>query len=253
MKKIKFGILEVGVPPSELEEAHGSYPDMFKTLLNQAVKSFLNLDFEFQYFQVLDGDIPSDPSLCDAWLITGSKFGVYEAHVWIEPLSSLVKSCYQQDVPMIGICFGHQLIAQALGGKVIKSNKGWSLGVQEYRLEQQPSWLQDTQDVFSIQAYHQDQVVELPENTQILASSEFCPLAALNFNDRAISFQGHPEFDPHYTKKLLCSRRDMQLLPIELSNQAIDLVNTPIQRELVAKWICQFLEFKLSSANSSHI
>lgn len=242
MKQISVGILETGLPPEEYRDQFGSYPDMFKQLLNNC-----DQQISFKYFHILDNDIPQSANECDAWLITGSKFGVYESHDWIEPVSALIQQAYAQDVPMVGICFGHQLIAQALGGKVIKSPKGWSLGVAQYRMDNYPQWMQDQPANFAIQAYHQDQVVELPEETQVIASSDFCPYAALNFNDKAISFQGHPEFGAPYTKALLSNRRELKLLPFELSTQAIETIESPIQREIVAQWICDFLRYKLAA------
>jgi GMP synthase-like glutamine amidotransferase len=241
MKQISVGILETGLPPEEYREQFGSYPDMFQQLLNGS-----DQQISFKYYHILDNDIPQNANECDAWLITGSKFGVYEGHAWIEPVSALVREAYEQDIPTIGICFGHQLIAQALGGKVIKSSKGWSLGVTQYEMENHPQWMGNKADKFAIQAYHQDQVVELPDNTQVIASSGFCPYAALNFDNKAISFQGHPEFGAPYTKLLLSNRRDLKLLPYELSSKAIEGIETPIQRETVAQWICDFLHYKLA-------
>jgi GMP synthase-like glutamine amidotransferase len=105
--------------------------------------------------------------------------------------------------------------------------------------------MQAVADDFSIQAYHQDQVVELPAETYVIASSDFCPYAALNFNDKAISFQGHPEFNADYTEKLLTNRRDLNLLPYEQSTTAINTVDKAIQPQWVAQWICDFLRHKL--------
>ncbi|EPJ44820.1 MAG: hypothetical protein OFPII_32100 [Osedax symbiont Rs1] len=240
MKQITLGILETGVPPEEFREQYKSYPEMFKSLLEDS-----DAHLNFKFFHVLEGDIPTAATECDAWLITGSKHGVYEQHQWIAPLMTLIQQAYSADIPMVGICFGHQLLAQALGGKVHKSAKGWSLGVSEYQIQQPASWMTDVPERFAIQAYHQDQVIELPDNTQVIARSDFCPYAALNFNDRAISFQGHPEFAADYTAKLLISRRDLKLLPYRQSTQAIQEINKPIQRQLVAQWVCQFLRFKL--------
>jgi len=240
MKQITIGVLETGKPPEEYIAKHGSYPDMFKSLL-----SACDANLKFQFFHILEDDMPKDINMCDAWLITGSKFGVYEEHSWLPELMDFVRQVYAQGIPMIGICFGHQLLAQALGGKVIKSEKGWSLGVSEYQMQKHYAWMEEATDSFSIQAYHQDQVVELPENTEVIARSDFCPYAALSFNDKAISFQGHPEFDASYTKELLTNRRDLELLPYEQSSKAIANIDKPVQRQLVAKWMCNFLYQKL--------
>ncbi|EPJ50714.1 MAG: hypothetical protein OFPI_19530 [Osedax symbiont Rs2] len=242
MRTLTVGILEMGIPPEGYREKYGSYPDMFSQLLSKS-----DSQLSFKFFPILDGDIPGDPQQCDAWLITGSKYGVYEDHCWIEPVSDLIRAAYSADIPMIGICFGHQLIAQALGGKVQKSDKGWSLGVTEYQIHNKMPWITDDSDRFAIQAYHQDQVIELPKDTQVVAASDFCPYAALNFNGRAISFQGHPEFAAQYTKALLINRRGLKMLPRELSTQAIENIDKPIDQSLVGTWICQFLRHKLSA------
>ncbi|MGB1236682.1 MAG: type 1 glutamine amidotransferase [Pseudomonadales bacterium] len=236
MKKITLGILETGLPPEEYRDEHGSYPEMFAGLLGEQ-----DANITFRFYAVLDAQLPSAANECDAWLITGSKFGVYEDHSWIAPLEDLVRSAYAQSIPVVGICFGHQLVAQALGGKVVKSDKGWSLGVAEYAVDCVEPWMQGAPAHFSIQAYHQDQVVELPANTKVVASSDFCPYAALNFDNRAITFQGHPEFDASYTGKLLTNRRDLKLLPQQQATEAIANITQPLQREQVAQWICGFL------------
>jgi GMP synthase-like glutamine amidotransferase len=241
MRTLTIGILETGIPPEGYKEIYGSYPDMFRDLLSAS-----DTQLAFNYYPILDGNIPTDPASCDAWLITGSKFGVYEDHPWIEPLSNLVRNAFDADIPVVGICFGHQLVVQALGGKVVKSDKGWSLGVSEYQIKQKPQWIESANDTFAIQAYHQDQVVTLPQNTQVLAGSDFCPYAALNIADKVITFQGHPEFSSTYIKALLVNRRDLGLLPAELSNEAIDKIETPNQRHQVADWICQFIRSKLA-------
>lgn len=230
-----IGLLETGLPPEEFDGTYGSYPQMFIDLLSAEDDTL-----QFKTYAILAGEYPASADECDAWLITGSKHGVYEDHAWIPPLTQHIQDAYQANIPLVGICFGHQLIAQALGGTVVKSEKGWSLGVATYQLDNAPAWFNSTETEFAIQAYHQDQVIEPPEGAQTVAGSDFCPHAALVYGDRAISFQGHPEFSADYTKALLESRRAS--LPPAQSQQAIDGIHTPIQRAQVAKWIVTFLQ-----------
>lgn len=238
--KLTLGLIEVGLPPEDFNNRYGSYPSMFKSLLNE-----LSDDFQFRDYAVLSGEIPQQACECDAWLITGSKHGVYEDHPWIEPLSELIRSAHQADIPMIGICFGHQLISQALGGVVAKSDKGWALGVNNYQLVANKPWMKGAEQEFSMQAYHQDQVLELPAGTEVIASSEFCPYAALNFADRAISFQAHPEFSAEYTRALLSNRMSQGMLPEQQTQQALEVLDQPNQRQLVGSWMASFLRYKL--------
>lgn len=236
-KPITVGILETGLPPEEFNNKYGSYPDMFAQLLQSQDASI-----ECRFYAILEGDIPSDPHECDAWLITGSKFGVYEDHAWIKPVSELIRANYQANVPMIGICFGHQLIAQALGGKVIKSDKGWGLGVTQYPVTHTPDWMKGNEiDQFAIQAYHQDQVVELPKDATVLAATDFCPNAALIYGKQAISFQGHPEFSNEYMEALLQNRRGVTLAE-EYADKALASVHNTLDTERLALWLVSFLK-----------
>ncbi|MBO6825245.1 MAG: type 1 glutamine amidotransferase, partial [Sneathiella sp.] len=123
---MKIGILLTGHITGELGDKYGTYADMFMDLLGSE-------DFEFEVFPVLEGNFPTDINQCDGWIITGSKHGAYEPHGWIPPLEELIRNLKEADKPTLGICFGHQVMAQALGGKVEKYHGGWGVGHQTYR------------------------------------------------------------------------------------------------------------------------
>lgn len=195
-----IGILETGRPPEELAPAHGDYPGMVRDWLDLPQADYVS-------YAVLDGKLPDDPRAADLWVITGSRFGVYDGHDWIAPAEAFVRACRDAGVPMVGICFGHQLIAQALGGKVGKSDKGWGLGVHDYRPHDWPETLGQVPEKIALQAYHQDQVFTPPDAAQTIASSAFCDHAALWYPGFALTVQGHPEFGKPYTQALLESRR----------------------------------------------
>lgn len=235
-KNLKIGLLETGLPPKELAH-YGSYPQMFEKLLSAA-----DTDLSFESWAILSGQMPEDVHACDAWLITGSRFGVYENHDWLEPLIAFAQALHQENVPMIGICFGHQLIAQALGGRVEKSDKGWGVSVHRYNLidsDDRPHWMQGAGDSFDIQCFHQDQIVQLPATADVLASSEFCPYAMLSYGNQALTFQGHPEFDAQYSQALIECRRE--LLGEQISEAGAAVVKQPIDSATVARWIVDFL------------
>lgn len=176
---MKIGILECGHTMPEVEEKHGTFPDMFARLLDGNGFSFASYDVEFMKF-------PQSITECDGWLLTGSKHGAYEAHPFIPPLEEFIREGYAAGVPMVGICFGHQIIAQALGGHVEKFKDGWALGLNEYDF--------DGLGQVKLNAWHQDQVLRLPEGARVLASNDFCANAALVYGDRALTLQPHPEF-----------------------------------------------------------
>jgi len=224
---MKLAILETGHPPGDLEEKFGSYPAMFADMLGP--------DFEVESFDVPAGELPRDPAEHGAYLITGSPAGVYEPLPWIDPLCNLIRAADQ--AKMVGICFGHQVMAEALGGHVEKSDKGWGAGLHHYSVVRNEPWM-DGAKAIAVPASHQDQVVQQPPNTDVVTSSPFTPYAGLAWTDRpAISFQFHPEFAPGYAKALIEKRYDIVPDP----DAAIASLDAPNDNALVAEWIRRFL------------
>ena len=196
---MKLAILETGRPPAKLVEQFGDYPAMIERMLGD--------ELAFDRFDVAAGEVPSDPDAYDAHLITGSPAGVYDPLPWIDPLKDFLRAA--KDRKLVGICFGHQVMAEALGGHVEKSAKGWGIGLQRYHIDRIEPWM-DAVAAISVPASHQDQVVTQPPNTEVIASSQFAPLAALAWTDRpAISFQFHPELSAEFTKALIAERRSI--------------------------------------------
>jgi GMP synthase-like glutamine amidotransferase len=225
---VKLAILETGRPPGDLAERFGDYPAMFAGLLGR--------DFETEAFDVRAGRFPSGGH--DAVLITGSPAGVYDPLPWIAPLCEFIRSA--KDSRMVGICFGHQIMAEALGGHVEKSDKGWGAGLQRYELMDWQPWM-DGDETIDVPASHQDQVVRPPPNTEITAQSAFTPFAGLAWTDRpAISFQFHPEFSPAFAKALIEQRYDIVPDP----GAVIASLDAPNDNERVGEWIRRFLSFK---------
>ncbi|MEQ8897370.1 MAG: type 1 glutamine amidotransferase [Roseovarius sp.] len=184
---MKIGILMTGHAVPELLERTGDYDAMFARLL-------AGRGFEFETYDVVGEEYPDAPDACDGWLITGSKHGAYEDHPWIPPLEEFIRAVHASGQPMIGVCFGHQIIAQALGGKVIKYPGGWSVGRTEYDLDG---------ETLALNAWHQDQVVELPQGAEVIGKSDFCANAALVYGDRILTIQPHPEFSPDIVADLI--------------------------------------------------
>jgi GMP synthase-like glutamine amidotransferase len=224
---MKLAILETGRPPGGLQQEFGDYPAMFGELLGNG--------FELTSFDVQGGNLPSLANGHDAFLITGSPAGVYDPLPWIEPLMEFIRSA--QGSKMVGICFGHQVMSEALGGHVEKSSKGWGTGLHRYDVVGREPWMNGEQRI-AIPASHQDQVIVQPPNTRIVAESGFTPYAALAWADRpAISFQFHPEFSPAFAKALITERHDA----IPNPEPAIASLDAPNDTALVGGWIRRFL------------
>lgn len=191
---MKIGILQTGRSPDELRARHGDYDDLFKRLL-------AGRGFEFVTFKVLDGELPNTVNDADGWLITGSRFGAYEDHEWIPPLEEFLRATYAKGVPIVGVCFGHQILAQALGGKIEKYDGGWAVGPTDYDMT-------DGQGE-RIMAWHQDQVTGLPKDAEVIGSNDFCANAILAYGDKALTVQPHPEFSADFLADLIKARRDV--------------------------------------------
>jgi len=237
-KSLKIGVLETGLPPEELAPDYGSYPSMVENWLKPLSAKY---ETEFTFYPILSGDIPQDGAQADIWVITGSKYGVYEDHAWIKPLENLIRDAKAKGSLMIGICFGHQLIAQALGGVVRKSDKGWGVGPHIYDTSAWPKALGDTPASLNLQAYHQDQVEVLPEGAQTIASSDFCEHAALWYPGFAITVQGHPEFSKDYASALIESRRGT-VLTEEDADQGQQYMSRDITAPALAEMIAAHLD-----------
>ncbi len=191
-RKLTVGILVAGHVPDELIGKYGDYDRIFSSFLADE-------RLEFKAYAVVDGNFPKTADDADAWLITGSKHGVYEQHPWIAPLENLIREINLSCQPLVGVCFGHQIIAQALGGRVAKFDGGWLAGPHSY-------FRNDMGRAQEIIAWHQDQVLEKPQSAKVIGSSPSCAFAMLRYDDHILSYQAHPEFTPDFVKDLLAAR-----------------------------------------------
>ncbi len=246
---MKIGILETGEVAPDLKARHGDYPAMFAQLLG-AVEPGL----EFATVRVVAGETPAAPRQADAWLVTGSRHGVYDDLPWIAPLKAFLRACVAEGVPVVGVCFGHQILAEALGGKVVKSDRGWGLGVQDYEVTARPGWMADLPDHFAVNALHQDQVVALPPDATVLARSAHCDYAALAYGDPespdAISLQPHPEFGPAFMDELLALRAGTAF-PTDDADAARATLGREVHAGAWARMIVDFLHRAAADRNAA--
>jgi len=207
---MEIAIIETGSPDDEFRVTLGGYYEMFL-----AAFAKLNTDINLKNYAVYQNQVLPKVNAHDGFLITGSPLGVYEDHAFIEPLKKFVCDVIDADYPIVGICFGHQLMAEAMGGKTVKSPKGWGVGVHHYQISSTLAgqskirkYFQGINDL-SCLVSHQDQVVELSSNIELIAGSQFCANGILGYGKgNGLSFQMHPEFTNEFAENLLDSRVD---------------------------------------------
>ncbi|MEP4703468.1 MAG: type 1 glutamine amidotransferase [Hyphomicrobiales bacterium] len=228
----KIGLLICGHVRKEITDKHGEYGDFFKRFLADD-------DFTFVDYFVVDGVFPEKVDECDAYVVTGSAHGAYEDHAYISPLENFIRAAYAKEIPQVGICFGHQILAQALGGRVEKYDGGWGLGVHNYSMSLEE--LGDNTKTLKLNAVHQDQVVEKPRDAEVIASSEFCQNAGLLYGKKAISFQPHPEFDADFMRDLIELRKGKSFSE-NIADDALESLAQPVGNNKISKMIKGFIK-----------
>jgi len=231
---MRLGILQCDSVRPELQPEFGDYPDMFQRLLTtEAVQP------EFRVYNLTAGEFPESCDECDAWLFTGSKWSVYDPDEWIERAHEFARELHASRRPTIGICFGHQLICRALGGRVEKAPIGWGVGVHTARILRHEPWMQPDRDQLSLLVSHQDQVIEPPEGAERLAGHEFCPYDMFWIGNHILTFQGHPEFGPGYSQATMDMRRET--LGEDTYQAGVASLEGSINPDVAAAWIHSFL------------
>lgn len=230
-------IIETGRAPGRLGEDFPRYPGMFMSLLGAA-----DADFTFATAALPDGEALPEPSACEAVLITGSPFGVYDSTPWMDPLRNFIRGVFAAKRPMIGVCFGHQVIADAMGGDVRKSPKGWGVGRHVYEVTGKRDWMAGAGASVALSVSHQDQVITPPAGAATLARSAHTDHAMLAYTDAPVmSLQGHPEFSDDFVAQLYAARRGKSLTDAQVDG-AIASLNSPVDSVLVGQWMARFLK-----------
>jgi len=218
-----------------LQAEFGDYIDMFAQVITQCDR-----DIVVQFFSVIDGDFPESIDVCDAYIASGSKASVNDDLPWVNALERFVWQLFLANKPFVGICFGHQMIAKALGGEVRYSDKGWGIGVAKTAVHTHKQWMLPNQSQVKLVVSHQEQVCQLPPETEVILGNNFCPYAMIQVGDNFLGLQGHPEFSRAYCYALMHSRKDI----IAKKNFDLGLNSLPlsVDDQLVMSWLLNFLK-----------
>ena len=231
---MKIGLLECDHVLERFRHITGDYRNMFAALFERHAP-----DLKLQPFDVCNGEFPASMDACDAYLATGSRFSADDDVDWIHSLKDFVRRLRRADKPFVGVCFGHQILAEALGGKVVKAEQGWGVGVHNIEIGGHDAWMRPERRECGLQFMHQDQVVRLPESGVALGASDHCPVAMFRVGERMLGIQAHPEFSKDYSEALLLDR--VERIGEAKARAALSSLSQATDEAAVAKWMAEFL------------
>ena len=237
------GILQCGEVPENLRQSFIDYNEMMSQSLTVADPAL-----NYRTWRVFDGEIPR-PDACDAWITTGSRHSVNDENDWTHGFCDFVQEVSQLERPFIGICYGMQMMAKALGGKVEFSEKGWGIGVATSAVHRQPFWMGEPVDKVNLVVSHQEQVTDLPEDATLIAGSDFCPNSIFTVGRHMLGIQGHPEFTTDYSQALMEARR--AIIPAERISQGMASLTKPVNGALTFEWIVRFIRAAVAESQAT--
>lgn len=232
---LRVGLLVCDHLPAEFGSISGDYPALFERLFERHPQLGLVV------YDLPVGQFPANPDECDSWIVTGSRHSVYDSpgdgREWIGRLADFVVGIHDSHRRYVGVCFGHQMIAHALGGKVERSERGWGVGIKEVTVPDPPQWL--GLGSFRLLNSHQDQVTALPPGAVNLGGNEHCPISAMQMADM-VGIQGHPEFTTELSEALILSRRG-SVLTDAVADAALESLATPPDNAAIGTALAAFL------------
>lgn len=208
----------------------GDYTELFPAI-------FAPAGVDLRVYEVTRGEMPQTLEECDGWIVSGSRRSTYEDEQWIKNLEELVRRIVDERRKLVGICFGHQMTAQALGGRVERADVGWGVGVKSFEVIAPPPWMEPVEE-FTVLMSHRDQVTVLPEGAEVIATAEYCPVGAYRIGDHVFCVQGHPEFVADLSRILMGKRRDV--IGDDVVDSALATLDGRIDGERIVAWMADF-------------
>ncbi len=228
---MKAGLFLCDHVKPELQAEFGDYTDMYAEIFPE---------FSFCYYDVCNGVFPEDINECDFYMATGSRHSVYDDLPWIKQLKSTVKQLHKKKKPFVGFCFGHQLIAEALGGKVAPSPNGWCVGVHSFEWQNMQHWMRPVASDYNLLMMCQDQVQKLPKNAKVLAGNDQCPVGMFQVGNHTLGIQAHPEFPKAYDQVLMEER--VERIGEDKTKAGIKSLSRKVHTKLIHDWVVNFVK-----------
>ena len=247
-KTLNIGLLLCDDVDAVYREKYGNYAAMFQQSLDPSREKI-----KLTPFRCYENETLPVAQNFDGFLISGSKYGVYEDEKWIKNLMDFVRQCWLLEVKVVGICFGHQLIAQALGGQTEKAKVGWGFGIHSAKITERQKWMRDVEslpsDFYNLVVIHQDQVVKIPEHFRTIAENDFCPNSMMVADGKMLGIQGHPEFSKAFCKLRADFRRELIGEEIYRATRN-SLKNNDTHSAIILGWIMNFFKVNSPKVNS---
>ena len=196
-------------------------------------------DLNMKYFDVCNGQFPGSLEECDAYLCTGSRYSVYDDIEWIHSLKKFVRQVSAVQLPFVGVCFGHQLLAEALGGKTARATQGWGVGIHRLQIVQSEEWMKPPRTSCALNFMHRDQVQSLPKNGVLLGKTDHCPISMFQVGQTMLGVQAHSELSSAYCEALLSDR--IESIGEAKVRRAKLSLEQPADDDVAIRWIVSFL------------
>ena len=230
---MRICILNIGTPDSSINKNHKPAPERFMDLLDPLLPKS-----DWATINCIEDNLAFNIDEYDAYLITGGKYSVFENLDWQHKLFDLIRTIYHNNIPIIGICYGHQALAHVLGGRVERFKNGWGAGVTIVNVVDQPDWIRPVVEKIYLLTMHQDQVIRMPPRGTQLLSSHFCDISGFYIDDRVLAIQQHPDFTPELCRDLIIRRKEKIGKQYKSALQSLEIEH---QGSLVGQWIANFI------------
>lgn len=240
-RRLRIGVLICDHLDPAILERHADYGPRYRELLappGDPEGPGAEASFDVVELDLTAGELPDDPAACDAWLVGGSRLDAHGDGGFVPGLVEFVARVLSENVPLVGICFGHQILARALGGRIERAGS-WGAGVKRFSVLGSAPWITVPSDPVSLVVSHRDQVADLPPGAELVLTAAYCPVAGFRVGERAFAVQAHPEFDTGLSRTLSEGRRE--IMGDDVTADALASLDLPTDSGQVNRWIRRFL------------